>query len=145
MSAETFNSKVSVPFSCLFHLLENQAHRIPNAPAIFAPRGAMLTYGRLFQQINEAGRMLRAMGIGSHDRVAVVLPNGPEMAVAILSVAAHAACTPVNPTYSVEELNRYLADLRPRAVITEAETGSLARQVALSRGISIIELEAVSG
>ena len=105
----------------------------------------MLTYGRLFQQINEAGRMLRAMGIGSHDRVAVVLPNGPEMAVAILSVAAHAACTPVNPTYSVEELNRYLADLRPRAVITEAETGSLARQVALSRGISIIELEAVSG
>jgi acyl-CoA synthetase (AMP-forming)/AMP-acid ligase II/acyl carrier protein len=146
MSAETsFSSKPSVPFSCLFHLLENHAHRIPNAPAIFAPRRAMLTYGRLFQHIDEVGRTLRTMGIGPHDRVAVVLPNGPEMAVAILSVAACAACAPMNPAYGVEELDRYLADLRPRAVITEAGTDSPARRVALSRGISIIELETVSG
>ena len=39
------------------------------------------------------------MGIGRHDRVAVVLPNGPELAVAILAVAASAACAPMNPAY----------------------------------------------
>ena len=34
------------------------------------------------------------MGIGRHDRMAVVLPNGPEMAVAVLTVAASAMCAP---------------------------------------------------
>ena len=89
----------SVPFSCLPHLLEHQAGRIPDAPAILAPGRAPLSYGRLYQHIDEMGRTLRAMGIGRHDRVAVVLPNGPEMAVAILTVAASAACAPMNPAY----------------------------------------------
>ena len=89
----------SVPFSCLPHLLEHQAKRIPDAPAILAPGRAPLTYGRLYQHIDKMGRALRAMGIGRRDRVAVVLPNGPEMAVAILAVAASAACAPMNPAY----------------------------------------------
>ena len=110
----------SVPFSCLPHILEHQAKRIPDAPAILAPGRAPLTYGRLYQHIDKMGRALRAMGIGRRDRVAVVLPNGPEMAVAILAVAASAACAPMNPAYGAEELDRYFADLRPRALITQA-------------------------
>ena len=86
------------------------------------------------------GRTLRAMGIGRHDRIAVVLPNGPEMAVAILAVAASATCAPMNPAYGTEELDRYFADLRPRALITQAGIDSPARRVALSRGIRVIEL-----
>ena len=86
------------------------------------------------------GRTLRAMGIGRRDRVAVVLPNGPEMAVAILTVAASATCAPLNPAYGAEELDRYFADLRPRALITQAGIDSPARRVALSRGIRVIEL-----
>ena len=89
--------KPSVPFSCLAQLLEHQAKRIPDAPAILAPGRAPLTYGRLYQHIEKIGRTLRAMGIGHRDRIAVVLPNGPEMAVAIFAVAAIAACAPLNP------------------------------------------------
>ena len=134
----------SVPFSCLPHLLEHQAKRIPDAPAILAPGRAPLTYGRLYQHIDEMGRTLRAMGIGRRDRVAVVLPNGPEMAVAILTVAASATCAPMNPAYGAEELDRYFADLRPRALITQAGIDSPARRVALSRGIRVIELSTAS-
>ena len=83
---------------------------------------------------------MRTVGIGPQDRIAVVLPNGPEMAVAVLSVAASAACAPMNPAYGVAELDRYFADLRPRALITEAGTDSPARRVAISRGIYVIEL-----
>ena len=86
------------------------------------------------------GHALRAMGIGRHDRMAVVLPNGPEMAVAILTVAASAVCAPMNPAYRAEELDRYFADLRPRALITQAGIDSPARRVALSRGVRVIEL-----
>jgi acyl-CoA synthetase (AMP-forming)/AMP-acid ligase II len=128
------------PFSCLPHLLEYQAQRIPDAPAILGPGRAPLTYRLLHRHTDKIGRLLRAMGVGRHDRVAVVLPNGPEMAVATLSVAASAICVPINPGYQVEELNRYFADLRPRALIVEAGIDSSARRVAHSQQISIIEL-----
>src|SRR5271156_4612188 len=127
----SLDARPRVPFSCLPHLLEHQARRIPDAPAILAPARVLLTYRRLYQHIDNMGRRLRAAGIGARDRAAVVLPNGPEMPVAILAVAACAACAPVNPALGDEELDRYFADLQPRALITQAETGSLARRVAL--------------
>ena len=132
-----------LPFSCLPHLLEYQAERIPDAPAILGPGRAPLTYRELHQHTEKIGRVLRAMAVGRHDRVAVVLPNGPEMAVAILAVAASATCVPINPAYQAEELNRYFTDLRPRALIVEAGKDSSARRVAHSREISIIELTTV--
>ena len=130
----------SVLLSSLHHLLEHQAGRFPNAPAILAPGRTALSYARLYHHIDQMGCVLRAMGIGRRDRVAVVLPNGPEMAVAVLSVAASAACAPMNPAYSAEELGRYFADLQPHALIIEAGTDSPARRVALSRGIPVVEL-----
>src|SRR3954452_22304051 len=93
-----YGPKPSAPFLCLPHLLEYQAKRIPDAPAILSPGRAPLTYRRLHQHIDTIGRMLRAMGVDRHDRVAVVLPNGPDMPVAILAVAASAACIPINPS-----------------------------------------------
>jgi acyl-CoA synthetase (AMP-forming)/AMP-acid ligase II len=128
------------PVLCLPHLLEYQAKRIPDAPAILAPGRAPLSYGRLYRHVEQMARTLRAMGIGRHDRIAVVLPNGPEMAVAILAVAANASCIPMNPAYQAEELDRYFADLRPRALITQPGIDSPARRAALSRGIGIVEL-----
>ena len=125
----------SVPFSCLPQLLEYHAKRLSDAPAILAPGRAPLSYGRLYQQIEEIGCALRAMGIGRRDRVAVVLPNGPEMVVAILTVAATAVCAPMNPAYGARELERYFADLRPRALLTEVGFNSPARRVALARGV----------
>ena len=139
-----FGSRPSVPFLCLPHLLEHQARRIPDAPAILAPGRAPLTYYRLYQHIEEMERRLRAMGMGRHDRIAVALPNGSELAVAILTVAASAACAPLNPAYGADELDRYFADLHPRALITQAGFDSSARSVALSRGVRVIELSAAS-
>jgi acyl-CoA synthetase (AMP-forming)/AMP-acid ligase II len=129
-----------VPFSSLPPLLEHQAECIPDAPAILAPGRAPLSYGRLYQHIDQMGRTLRAMGIGRRDRVAVMLPNGPEMAVAILTVEACAVCAPLNPAYEAGELDRYLADLRPGVLITAAGFDSPARRVALSRGVRVVEL-----
>src|SRR5262245_54979745 len=129
----SFDPTPSVPFLCLPHLLEAQARRIPDAPAILAPGHAPLTYARLHQHIGEMQRRLRAMGIGRRDRIAVVLPNGPELAVAILGVAASATCAPLNPAYGADELDRFFDDLRPRAVITPAGSESPARRVALAR------------
>jgi acyl-CoA synthetase (AMP-forming)/AMP-acid ligase II len=134
------DAKSSVPFSSLFHMLEHQARHIPDWPALLASGRPPLTYRRLYQHIEEMRCTLRAMGIGRHDRVAVALPNGPEMAVAVLTVAASAACAPLNPAYRTEELETYLADLHARALITPAGLDAAARRAARSRGVRVIEL-----
>src|SRR5512147_2045742 len=58
--------------------------------AIAAPGVAPLSRGRLLQQIDATVGALRALGIKANDRVAIVLPNGPEMAVSFLAVASGA-------------------------------------------------------
>src|SRR5260370_42549396 len=116
MPAEHSVEPRPLPFSSLPHLLEHQAKRIPDAPAILAPGRAALTYGLLYEHINKMGRALRAMGIGRRDRVAVVLPNGPEMAVAVLTVEARAGAAPPNPAYGAEGPERFFGDLQARAL-----------------------------
>jgi acyl-CoA synthetase (AMP-forming)/AMP-acid ligase II len=141
MPAETLaDPRHTISFSSIPGLLEHHAQRSPHALAILAPGRAPLTYGRLYQHIEEVGRTLRAMGIGRRDRIAVVLPNGPEMAVAFLAVTAWAVCVPINPAYGAEELDRYFADLRLRALITQGGVNSPARRVALSHAVQVIDL-----
>ena len=128
---------------CLPYLLEYQARHTPDAPAILAPGRAALSYGRLYRHVGQNGHALRAMGIGRHDRVAVALPNGPEMAVAILSVAATAVCAPMNPVDGSEELKEFIADLRPRAPLTAVGFNSPARRAALSCGVPVVEISTI--
>ncbi len=128
---------------CLHELLEDQARRIPEALAIVAPERTPLTYRRLRAHVDDVGQRLHAMGLGRHDRIALVLPNGPEMAVASLAVAAHATCAPLNAAYSASELDAYLAGVRAHALIIQAGLASPARAVAQARGLGVIELSPV--
>jgi amino acid adenylation domain-containing protein len=86
---------------------------------------------------------LQAVGLGHNDRIALVLPNGPEMAVAFLAVAACATCVPLNPAYRVNEFDSYLTGLHAKALIVQAGMNSPARAVAHARGLRIIELSPV--
>ena len=67
------------------------------APAIVAPGREALTYAGLRAEIGRLAVRLRAAGVSRGDRVAIVLPNGPEMAVAFLAVASCATAVPLNP------------------------------------------------
>jgi acyl-CoA synthetase (AMP-forming)/AMP-acid ligase II len=132
--------KVDVPFSSLYDLLQGHAERFADAPAILAPDCAPLSYRRLYRHIDDIGRTLRTTGIGSDDRIAVLMPNGPQLAVAIVAVAANAACASINLAYSAEELDRYFADLKPRALILPAGVDGPARSVAQARGVPVFDL-----
>jgi acyl-CoA synthetase (AMP-forming)/AMP-acid ligase II len=140
MTDRVLNPTSTFPSTCLSQLLEYQARHNTDAPAIIGLERKPLSYGRLHQHAHRMRQALRAMGIGRHDRVVVVLPNGPEMAVAIVAVAASAVCTPMHPAYGAEELERYFADLQPHALLTSVGFDSPARRAALARGIRVIEL-----
>ena len=108
--------------------------------AIAAPEREPLTYGGLRDQVGRTGDALAQAGIGPGDRVAIVLPNGPEMAAAFLATAAHATAAPLNPSYRVDEFAFYLEDLRAKALILEAGTESAAVEAAKRVGVPIIAL-----
>ena len=59
---------------------------------------------------------LNQLGIGRNDRVAIVLPNGPELASAFLSIASAATAAPLNPAYRESEFDFYLSDLEAKAL-----------------------------
>src|SRR5258708_35833228 len=98
MRDESFvNRRPTIAFSCLPHLLEHHAKRIPDAPAILAPGRVPLTYSQLHQHIENTEHTLRAMGIGRHDRIVVMLPNGPEMAASLLPTGPRAGGASTDP------------------------------------------------
>ncbi|MBA2350593.1 MAG: AMP-binding protein [Burkholderiales bacterium] len=112
------------------------------ALAIAAPEREPLTYGGLRRQLAYVLQSLREIGFCRGDRIALVLPNGPDMAVAFLGVAAAAAAAPLNPGYRAEEFEFYLRDLNARALIVQAGFDSAAIAVARQRGCAIVELTA---
>ena len=79
-------------------------------------------------------------GIGRADRVAVVLPNGPEMATAFLTVAASCCAAPLNPAYKADEFEFYLQDLQPAAIVLAADETGPAKDVANRLGIPVLTL-----
>jgi oxalate---CoA ligase len=124
----------------IYALLKNMADRDAAAITIAAPGRRPLTYGRLMRQVENTVAALSSLGLQRNDRVAVVLPNGPEMAVAFLGIASGATCAPLNPAYREEEFDFYLSDLNVRALIVPADMESPARRIARTRQIPIIEL-----
>lgn len=126
---------------CIPHLLATRSEHAPDALAVLAPGRPPLTYGHLRRFVDDTVQALHAMGLGRHNRVALVLPNGPEMAMACLAVASGATCMPLNPSYTAGELNFYLGKLRAQALIIPADMHSPARAVAQARGLQIIELQ----
>ena len=120
--------------------LAAQAHRTPQANAILAPDRTPMTYSQLWQCWQETRQTLRTLGVGRQDRVAVVLPNGPEAAVAFLALAANGAFVPLNPAYRDNEYEFYFADLGISVLIVQSGVASPARNVAQAQGIPLIEL-----
>lgn len=112
-----------------------------DTPAILAPGREPLSYGRLASAIGESQEALRDAGLGANDRIAIVLPNGPEMAVALLTAMAVGAAAPLNPNYSRAEFDFYLADLEAGALIALSGAKSPACDAARSNGIPVIEIE----
>ena len=129
----------------IYELLHAQAERAPDAVAIVAPGRGVLSYQELLGQVGEVARTLHGRGVQHTDSVAIVLPNGPEMAVTFVGVAASAICAPLNPAYSRREFEFYLADLKPKALIVQSGMNSAAVAVAEERAIAIIELSPKPG
>ncbi|HTD21723.1 MAG TPA: acyl--CoA ligase [Terriglobales bacterium] len=122
---------------------------ITAAPAgsgsIFSRESSVLTFGALAAQVSKTVSFLNRHHIGRKDRIAVVLPNGPELAVAFLSISSAATCAPLNPAYSAAEFRFFLSDLQANALLTEPGFCPAAAKAALDLNIPILTLKRPAG
>jgi acyl-CoA synthetase (AMP-forming)/AMP-acid ligase II len=110
------------------------------AAAIGAPSRKSLSHGELRALIARTVARLNELGAGRNDRVAIVLPNGPEMAACFLAVATGTASAPLNPAYRQDEFEFYLGDLNAKLLIAMQGVDTPARAAAAKLGVPIVEL-----
>lgn len=111
-----------------------------DAAAVSGLERPALTHAGLRKQVADTIAVLNGLGIGRNDRVAIVLPNGPEMATAFVSIASAATTAPLNPAYTADEFRFYLTDLRAKALLTRQGMDSPAIDAARACGIQLLEL-----
>ncbi len=111
-----------------------------SAPAIRALGRPALSYAGLRDLAAATIARLNGIGIGRNDRVAIVLPNGPEMAAAFIAIGAGATTAPLNPSYRADEFSFYLTDLKAKALVVQKGVATEARDVAAKLGVAVLEL-----
>jgi acyl-CoA synthetase (AMP-forming)/AMP-acid ligase II len=109
-------------------------------PALGEPGRPSLSHKGLRDLAGSTVGALNGLGIGRGDRVAIVLPNGPEAASSFVAIACGATTAPLNAAYRAEEFDFYLSDLNAKALVILEGMDSPARAVAAQRNIPIISL-----
>ena len=112
-----------------------------DAIAIAASGATPLTYKGFRALIARTIGTLNELGIGRQDRVAIVLPNGPEMATSFVAIASGATAAPLNPAYRADEFDFYMTDINAKALVVEAGSTSPAVAAAEKRGIRVLTLQ----
>ena len=116
-----------------------QAIKKPDSPAIFAPDKSCITYKQLEAKVNKLSEYLVQNGFGKQ-RIAVVMPNGPEMVITFYAISNVAVFVPLNPVYSAEEFKNYMKLMRVDALMLQDGTYPSAKLAALDLAIPLILL-----
>ncbi|HET7865103.1 MAG TPA: amino acid adenylation domain-containing protein, partial [Burkholderiaceae bacterium] len=120
----TFNAtEAALPERLLIHqLFERQAERSPGAPALVFEH-TTLSYARLNERANRLAHHLAALGVRPDARVAICLPRGIDMVVALLAVLkAGGAHVPLDPEYPPQRLAFMVQDCGATLWLTDART-----------------------
>jgi acyl-CoA synthetase (AMP-forming)/AMP-acid ligase II len=124
----------------LDQLFEQWALQTPAQQALIGVERPPLNFAQLGKKLLTLRMAIRHLGLDRTSRLALLVPNGPDLALAFLVGVTSVICAPLNPAYRKEELAFYLEDLDVSALLIAGALESPAREVAHSRGIPILEL-----
>jgi long-chain acyl-CoA synthetase len=110
-------AEIEAPDEALPAALSASAARYPSRAAIrFFGRG--ITYRELDMAVNRFANALLALGVHSGDRVALLMPNCPQMVIAYYgALRAGAVVVPTSPLYVESELEHQLADAEASVIV----------------------------
>ncbi len=118
-AGEDFNH----PASTLPALVARRAAVTPDAVAVVY-EGRQYSYREIDDQANRLAHWLIEQGVGTEDRVAVLLDKSPELVITALGILkAGGVYLPVDPTYPDDRLAFILDDAQAKLVLREPVTG----------------------
>ncbi|HYU30923.1 MAG TPA: AMP-binding protein [Thermoanaerobaculia bacterium] len=130
----------------LDEILEEAANRQADSPFLLAG-GEPVTYGEALARSNGLCWLLSELGVRHGSRVAVILPNSPEMVYTWFALARlGAVMVPINPALVQPEVEPVLRNLGVMGLIADAKTVALYSQcldlrVRLVAGAGEVEVE----
>lgn len=98
------------------------------------------SFSDLVAFVDQAIADLQNNGVTPHARIATILPNAPETALAILAVSSYATSIPLNPAYAPEELKRLLRDAGVTHVISDMQKMPHAVSAGRDLGLATLHL-----
>ena len=131
---------ISVPRIPLHHLLRSAVRRFPNHAAIHF-EGGRLSYRKLNHQANRFANALLGLGVGKGARVALLLPNVPQMVVGFYgTLKAGATAVFMPPMTDPEELVRQVKDADVSVLVALNLSAGLTKQIQAATGVPHIVL-----
>ncbi len=121
-------------------LISSVSAQYPNNTALEDPYGSTLTFEALSLEVADIQNALAHSGVRHDSRVAIVLPNGLGLAVALIATVGSATAVPLNPLYKKFECIAYFDEIRITHLLITQGLACAARDVALERNIPILEL-----
>ena len=112
----------TTPASTLPELVTRRAAVSPDAVAVVY-EGRRYSYREIDEESNRLAHWLIEQGIGTEDRVAVLLDKSPELVITALGILkAGAVYLPVDPTYPEDRLTFILGDAEAKLVLRQPVT-----------------------
>ncbi|MBI5088011.1 MAG: AMP-binding protein [Actinobacteria bacterium] len=106
-------------------------------PSLVTIDGDSIDHDVLVERVEHLADRFRSAGLGPGDRIAIVLPNGPEMALVLLAAMSVGCAAPLNPKYREDEFRFYLDDLRAAALVTNPGESPAAHAAAPASTLAI--------
>ena len=111
--------KVFPKFSSIHELIEAQAERTPNAPAVWY-EGQPLSYSDLNRRANQIAHRLQSLGVGTESLVGICMDRSFALVIGLLGILkAGAAYVPFDPSYPSDRLNYLVHDADVAVLVVE--------------------------
>ena len=131
---------IGIPRIPVYNLLRSSARRFPHRAAIKF-EGSSINYRRLNGEVNRFANALLKLGVGNGARVALLLPNIPQIVIGFYgTLKAGAVAVFLPPLENPDELIRQLKDSEASVLVTLRQWTGLAQQVQLGTGIPHVVL-----
>lgn len=133
---------VVIPNTPLTPVVFRHVEKLADKPAVIdGSSGRSYTYAQLYDAVLRVAGGLAERSFGKGDVLAILAPNLPEYAIAFHATATvGGTVTPINPTYTVEEVEFQLKDSGAKLLITIPMFLETARIAGAAAGIEEIFL-----
>jgi len=119
---ESISEQLPVVFNVAAYFLNSNLERGNGQRAAFLHHDNTYTYDQLSRFVQYAARSLLTFGLERENRIAILLPDTPELVFAFWgAIWMGAVPVPINTAYSVDEVQYILQDSRAKILLTNQE------------------------